>query len=131
MDCGWIERPRGIDNWPFVQASVTAVLQASGGRRGGAWRRVFFTCRCGSEDYAGKLSVDSNSSVYELLVGDTFDIQYTLRKPSRHFCQEALTLYSTVRRTMLIHANYQYDCARIERSRQERNIALVQEQPRP
>ena len=102
MEYGWIERLRGVDRWPFVQATVTSVQQTSEGGRGGAWRRVFFTYRCGSADYAGKLSVDSNSSVYELAVGDTFDIQYNPREQSQHFCEEARTLFSTVSRTMLV-----------------------------
>ena len=98
---GWIERLRGVDRWPLVRATVTSVQQTSEGGRGGAWRRVFFTYRFRSEDYGGEFSVDSNSSVYEVATGDSFEIQCNPRKPSRYFCEEAKTLSSTVTRVML------------------------------
>lgn len=101
MEYGWIERLRGIDNWPATPATVTFVEQLSEGGRGGAWRKVSFTYRASSEDYSGVLSIDSYSSVYELAVSDTFDIQYDPRKPSRYFCQEARSLRSTIRLVML------------------------------
>lgn len=101
MGYGWIERLRGVDRWPFVQATVTSVDQTSEGGRGGAWRRVFFTYRYRSEDYGGKFSVDSNSSVYEVAAGERFDIQCDPRTPSRYFCAEARTVFSTLVRIML------------------------------
>lgn len=102
MGYGWIDRLRGVDRWPSVQATVTSVEQTSEGGRGGAWRSVFFTYRYRSEDFEGKLSVDSNSSVYEVAAGDTFDIQCNPRTPSRYFCEEAQTLFSTVMRITLV-----------------------------
>ena len=102
MGYGWIERLRGVDRWPFVQATVTSVEQTKEGGRGGAWRSVFFTYRYRSEDYGGKFSVDSNSSVYEVGVGETFDIQCDPRKPSQYFSEQAQTLFSTLTRIMLI-----------------------------
>jgi len=62
---------------------------------------VIFTYRAGSEDYSGIFKVDSYSSVYEVAASDTFEIQYDPRKPSRYFCEEARSLYSTIHRVML------------------------------
>jgi len=47
------------------------------------------------------MRVDSYSSVYELAVDDTFDLQYDPRKPSRYFCEEARSLHSTVHRVII------------------------------
>ncbi|MBS1805025.1 MAG: DUF3592 domain-containing protein [Acidobacteria bacterium] len=102
MEYGWVERLRGIDTWPVASASVTFVWQLSEGGRGGAWRKVEFTYRAGLEIYSGTLKVSSYSSVYELNVGDDFEIQYDPRKPSRYFCEEARSLFSTVRTVVLL-----------------------------
>jgi hypothetical protein len=100
VEYSFIERLRGIDKWPVVSATVTSVEQLSEGGRGGAWRRVTFTYRAGSEDFGGSLKVDSYSSVYELAAGDAFDIQYAPSKPSRYFCEEARSPFSTIFRIM-------------------------------
>ena len=100
-DYSLIERLRGIDNWPVTTATVTSVEQLSEGGRGGAWRKVGFTYRIGSEDYGGSLRVDSYSSVYELAVNDAFELQCDPRKPSRYFCEEGRSLFSTIHRVMI------------------------------
>lgn len=68
----------------------------------GAWRKIEFTYRVGSESYGGSFKVSSYSSVYELATNDDFDVQYDPRKPSRYFCEEARSLFSTVRLLMLL-----------------------------
>ena len=62
---------------------------------------MVFTYRAGVEGYGGSFKVDSYSSVYELAVDDTFDLQYDPRKPSRYFCEEARSLFSTIHRVMI------------------------------
>jgi hypothetical protein len=97
MGYGLFERLRGVDKWPFVQASVTSVEQVSEGGRSGLSRNIFFTYRCGAEDFDGKFYVDSFSSVYEFDSGDTFDIQCNPRKPAQYFCEEAQSLFKNLR----------------------------------
>lgn len=96
MEYGWIERLRGIDEWPFVEAVVVSVRQIKEGNRygDGAWRTVRFRYRCGSQDFNGRFFVDSYSSVYELASGDKFDIQCNPRHPRRYFCEEAKSLFA-------------------------------------
>ena len=101
MDYTFIERLRGIDRWPVASATVTSVEQLSEGGRGGAWRKVVFSYRAGSEDYCGNFKVDSYSSVYEVAASEAFEIQYDPRKPSRYFCEEARSLHATIHRVML------------------------------
>ena len=102
MAHGWVERVRGIDTWPETSAVVTSVQQLSEGGRGGAWRKIEFTYRVGSESYGGSFRVSSYSSVYELATGDDFEIRYDPTKPSHYFCEEARSLYSTIQRLMLL-----------------------------
>lgn len=97
MEYSWIDRMRGVDKWPLADATVTTVEQVSEGGRGGAWRRIFFTYRCGAGDFGGRLSVDSYSSLYEFAVDDVFQIQYNPRRPSQFSCEEAKSLFSNVR----------------------------------
>ena len=99
MKYGWIERLRGVDKWPFVDAIAISVHQIiKGNRRGdGAWRTIRFRYRSGSRDFERRLFVDSYSSIYELVVGDHFDIQYNPQNPRQYFCNEAKSLFRSGR----------------------------------
>jgi len=95
MEYGWVERMRGIDKWPVADAVAISARQIiKGNRRGdGAWRTICFGYRCEYGDFRGRLFVDSYSSLYELAVGDRFEIQYNPRSPHRYFCQEAKSVF--------------------------------------
>jgi hypothetical protein len=95
MEYGWIDRVRGVDKWPYVDALVMSVRQIlRGNRRGdGAWRTISFKYRCGSQDFHGRLFVDSYCSVYELAAGQHFDVQYNPQRPRQYFCGEAKSVF--------------------------------------
>jgi hypothetical protein len=95
MEYGWIERLRSVDEWPSTDAIATSVHQIiRGNRRGdGAWRTISFQYRCGSKDFGGTLFVDSYCSVYELAVGEHFEVQYNPKRPRQYFCKEATSVF--------------------------------------
>ena len=95
MEHGWIERLRGVDEWPSVDAIVISVRQIKKGNRygDGAWRSIRFHYRCGSRDFDGKLCVDGYTSIYELAPGDHFDIQCNPHRPNHYFCAEAKSVF--------------------------------------
>ncbi len=55
----------------------------------GEWNNFSFYYRpSGSEIQNGNLKADSLTSIYSLRVGDSFEIQYDPKRPSRFYCKE-------------------------------------------
>lgn len=62
--------------------------------------RFTFLTSLGTQE--GKFFVDDNSSLYGLSEGEQFTIQYSPRKPSSYYCEEASSLSQTIRRTISV-----------------------------
>jgi len=79
---------RGIDTWPQTEAEVTAVSQFEG-RRNLKIAVVRFRYQDhGGGSHGGQVSVNDNSSLYHISIGDKTSVRYRPNRPDDFWLEE-------------------------------------------
>src|ERR1035437_9363474 len=84
MEC--YVRHRGIDQWPRVDATVKSAVQHPG--RFTVCKLVFAYVDLHGELHAVRCGIHNDSSLFNVVQGDTFPVRYNPAKPSQWFSDE-------------------------------------------
>jgi hypothetical protein len=95
-----IAKWRGIARWPQTEATVYSYeLLSDGVYDDGppSARIIFYYQDAMNSRQSGEFIADSLTSLYNLKVNDTFQIQFNPRKPSQFYCSERTSWFTQTR----------------------------------
>jgi hypothetical protein len=94
-----IQRWRGIDHWPEVNATVaSSEVVSEGGYKKSlpSVRITFYYHDASGAIQSGELVADSFTSLYNLRVNDTFQVRVNPKRQSQFYAAEANSLFDSV-----------------------------------